>query len=149
MEKGSGFWAAVTPIPDGVVKAKNVASSLNATPELDEYGFPALDPDLFQGKERDATLEECVSGLKADPFHFSRVEPILKKRSDGNYGMILNMIVLFKLLIGAQTLVTTKLRTFLLRAKMPVHPKKVLHLGSPRRNVHQRNLVKIIRKNGL
>ena len=86
VESGLGFWEAVTTISSKVTIGKDVAASLNATPNVDEYGFPRLEGSLFQGRHNDATLDECVSALKIDPLHICASDPILRKHADGNYG---------------------------------------------------------------
>ena len=86
VEDGTGFWEAVTPIPYETQIGKNVAASLNAKPDVDEYGFPRLEENLFQGCHNDATLDECVSALKVDPLHICASDPVLRKQADGNYG---------------------------------------------------------------
>lgn len=91
VENGTGFWEAVKTVPDGVTKGNNVISSLDAVPELDEYGFPVLDPILFQGRNNDATLEECVSALNADRFLVPAGDPMLQEQADGTHGMNLEL----------------------------------------------------------
>lgn len=86
VEGGTGFWEAVETVPSKVTIGKNVAAALNATPDVDEYGFPRLDENQFQGQENDATLEECVSALNIDPLHISVNDPVLRKLADGTYG---------------------------------------------------------------
>ena len=85
VEGGTGFWEAVTPISSQKTIGKNVAASLNAKPDVDEYGFPKLDENQFQGRHNDATLEECVSALGVDPLHISANDPVIKKQADGSY----------------------------------------------------------------
>ena len=86
VEGGRGFWEAVTTIPSEVRIGTNVAASLDAKPDVDEYGFPRLEEGQFEGRFNDATLEECVSALKVDPLHISASDPVLKKQANGGYG---------------------------------------------------------------
>ena len=86
VEGGTGFWEAVTTIPSEVTINSDVAASLNATPNVDEYGFPRLEETLFQGRHNDATLDESVSALKFDPLHICASDPVLRKQADGSYG---------------------------------------------------------------
>ena len=86
VEGGTGFWEAVTTIPSEVTIGKDVAASLNATPNVDEYGFPRLEENLFQGRHNGATLDECVLALKVDPLHICASDPVLRKQADGIYG---------------------------------------------------------------
>ncbi len=84
-DAGTGFWEAVTTIPNEVTVGKNVAASLDAKPDVDEYGFPRLEENEFLGPHNDATLEACVSALKVDPLHISANDPVLIRKADGNY----------------------------------------------------------------
>ena len=85
VEGGTGFWEAVTPISSEAAIGKNAAASLDAKPDVDEYGFPKLEENQFQGRHNDATLEECVFALKADPLHISANDPVIGKQADGSY----------------------------------------------------------------
>ena len=86
VEGGTGFWEAVATIPSEVRIGTNVAASLDAKPDVDEYGFPRIEEGQFVGRHNDATLEECVSALKVDPLHISASDPVLKKQANGSYG---------------------------------------------------------------
>ena len=86
VEGGTVFWEGVTTIPIEVARGKNVAASLDAKPDVDEYGFPRLEKSQFQGPHNDATLKECVAALKIDPLHISIHDPILKSQADGGCG---------------------------------------------------------------
>ncbi|KAL2037504.1 hypothetical protein N7G274_009785 [Stereocaulon virgatum] len=83
VEAGTGFWEAVTPVPDTVRQGNNVAASLSALPDIDEHGFPKLDMNQFQGRHNDATPGECVSALNAGSFRLSGNDPFLQKQVDG------------------------------------------------------------------
>ena len=86
VDSGKGFWEAVETVPSGVKIGKNVAAALDAKPDVDEYGFPRLDEKQFQGRQNEATLEECVSALQVDPLHISANDPVLRKLADGSFG---------------------------------------------------------------
>ena len=86
VEGGTGFWEAVKTVASDVTMGKNVAAALDAKPDVDEYGFPRLEENQFQGHESDATLEKCVSALKVDPLYISAADPVLKKLADGSHG---------------------------------------------------------------
>ena len=86
VEGGTGFWEAVKTVASEVTRGKNVAAALDAEPDVDEYGFPRLEENQFQGRQNDATLEECALALKVDPLHISATDPVLSKQADGNYG---------------------------------------------------------------
>lgn len=86
VEGGTGFWEAVKTVASDVTMGTNVAAALDAKPNVDEYGFPRLEENQFQGHQNDATLEECVSALKVDPLYISATDPVLRKLADGSYG---------------------------------------------------------------
>lgn len=86
VEGGTGFWEAVKTVASGVTIGKNVAAALDAKPDVDEYGFPRLEDTQFQGRQNNATLEECVSALRVDPVHVSATDPILSIQADGSHG---------------------------------------------------------------
>lgn len=86
VEDGTGFWEAVTTVAKEVIVGKNVAAALDAEPDVDEYGFPRLDGNQFQGHENDATPEECVSALEIGPLHICAADPVVRKKADGSYG---------------------------------------------------------------
>ncbi|KAL6721554.1 hypothetical protein ACLMJK_000658 [Lecanora helva] len=85
VDEERGFWDAVKAVPDGTKVRSNTAAPLDAKAELDDYGFPILDPDLFEGDENDAAPEECVFALKTDRFRVSGHEPVLAQQADGSY----------------------------------------------------------------
>lgn len=86
VDGGTGFWEAVRTVASDVTIGKNVAAALDAKPDVDEYGFPRLEENQFQGRQNDATLEECVSALKVDPLHISATDPVFSKKADGSHG---------------------------------------------------------------
>ncbi|CAD6590285.1 MAG: RNA polymerase III transcription initiation factor complex subunit [Alectoria sarmentosa] len=87
VEGGTGFWEAVKTVASEVTIGKNVDAALDAKPDVDEYGFPRLEETQFQGRQNDASLDECVSALKVDPLRISATDPVLKKHADGSYGI--------------------------------------------------------------
>ncbi len=90
VEGGRAFWEAVKTVPSEVTIGKNFASALDAKPDVDEYGFPKLEEKQFQGRQNDATLEECVSALNVDPLHIAACDPVIRKQADGTYGTQIN-----------------------------------------------------------
>lgn len=88
VEGGTGFWEAVKTVPDHLKIGNNTAASLDAEPDIDEYGFPQLDDDQFHGPYNDATLAECESALNAGVYRPIRDDPWLKKQSDGTFGKL-------------------------------------------------------------
>ena len=59
---GDKVWEAVLTLPDGGKKGKVTIPQVGEQPKLDEYGFPKLDPNQFQGRHNEASLFECVPG---------------------------------------------------------------------------------------
>ncbi len=59
VESGNASWEAVT-VAQGVAE-QDMRMSPDAEPDVDEYGFPSVDPKLFQGASNDASLAECGS----------------------------------------------------------------------------------------
>ena len=86
VEGGTGFWDAVKTVPSGTTTGENFAAALDAKPDLDEYGFPKIEENRFQGRQNEATLDECVSALMVDSLRISANDPVLLKKDDGSYG---------------------------------------------------------------
>ena len=91
VKAGTGFWEAVKTVPDELKIDNNTAASLDAEPDVDQYGFPKLDDDQFHGTSNDATLAECVSALNAGVYRPIRDDPYLKKQSDGTFGKLMEL----------------------------------------------------------
>ena len=91
VEGGTAFWEAVKTVPDDLKLNNNNTASLDAEPDVDEYGFPMLDDDQFHGPSNDATLAECVSALNAGVYRPIRDDPYLKKQSDGTFGKLIEL----------------------------------------------------------
>lgn len=91
VEKGIGFWEAVVTVPDDMTAGLNFAASLDAAPELDNFGFPLIDSSLFCGPDNTAILGECTSALKIDRFSIERKGPILQGRADGTHGNMIDL----------------------------------------------------------
>lgn len=58
-----------------------MAATVNAAPDLDDYGFPKLSSHLFQGRHNDATLAECVAALGTGRLYFSAHDSIATTNS--------------------------------------------------------------------
>ena len=86
VETGRRVWKAVTMKGNSVTYGFDLSSSLDAVPQLDEYGFPMLESDLFQGRNNDATLPECVSANRVYGFNLASGDPVLKRHADGTFG---------------------------------------------------------------
>lgn len=100
VERGVGFWEAVVTVPDDQTTGRTFAASLDEVPELDDFGFPMIDPNLFLGPDNNANPEECASVLNADVFHIQSNSPVLQRHSDGTNGNILKLVVLLHVLTG-------------------------------------------------
>ena len=88
---GTGFWEAVKTVPDHFKVGNDTAASLDAEPDVDEYGFPKLDDDQFHGSYNDATLAECESALNAGDYRPIKDDPWLKKQPDGTFGKLMKL----------------------------------------------------------
>ena len=91
VESGTGFWEAVKTVPDNVIVSSNIVASLDAKPDVDEYGFPELDESQFHGPYNDATLAECESALKARDYRPIKDDPWLERQSDGTFGGLIKV----------------------------------------------------------
>ena len=88
---GTGFWEAVKTVPDHLKIGNNNVASLDAKPDIDQYGFPKLDENQFHGPYNDATLAECASALNAGDYRPIREDPWLEKQSDGTFGKLVKI----------------------------------------------------------
>lgn len=98
VEKGVGFWEAVVTVPDDLTAGRNFAASLDEVPDLDDFGFPVIDSNLFHGPNNSATLEECAWVLKEDTFNISSSGPVLQRQANSIHGNIIKLLVLLRLL---------------------------------------------------
>lgn len=117
VEKGIGFWEAVVTVPDDLTAGSNFAASLDAVQQLDNFGFPVIESNLFGGSDNNATLQECASALNADTFRYSGNGPGLQRKAHGTYGNIIKLAVSLHML--------TVIKTF-------NRPVLTQHLGSQR-----------------
>ena len=78
-------------VPDNVIVSNNVVASLDAKPNVDEYGFPKLDESQFHGPYNDATLSECESALNARDYRPIKDDPWLERQSDGTFGKLIKL----------------------------------------------------------
>lgn len=93
VDEGRGFWEAVTTVPDDVREGNNTIAALDAQPDLDEYGFPKLNANDFQGRFNDTTLADVASALNVGPLPIGYKDPILKQTADGKYGTVVALIL--------------------------------------------------------
>lgn len=92
VDEGRGFWEAVTTVADDVREGNNIAAALDAQADLDEYGFPKLDANQFQGRHHGTTLGDVASALDVAPMPIGRKDPILRQSADGTYGTVLAFV---------------------------------------------------------
>ena len=85
-----GFWEAVKTVPDHLKFGNNTAASLDAEPDVDEYGFPKLGEDQFHGPKNDATLAECELGISAGNYRPVKDDLWLEKQS-GTFGKLMKL----------------------------------------------------------
>ena len=80
-------WEAVETVkPD---KAKG-GERLTAMADLDEFGFPVLNDQKFTGRQRCATLAQCVEADKRTLIFLKGQDPVVVNRPDGTFGRIEN-----------------------------------------------------------
>ena len=87
VENEDATWEAVVTMTKDDRQGKGSTVALDAEPKLDEYGFPNLTTTLFQGRENDATLSQCIDALNATPINIEH-DLTAHRRQDGTYGMI-------------------------------------------------------------
>ncbi|KAL8773356.1 MAG: hypothetical protein Q9209_001750 [Squamulea sp. 1 TL-2023] len=64
VDEGKASWEPVITVTKEHKDFKNVAA-INAQPDLDENGFPIIPKGLFQGRDNEASLAECVGSAAA------------------------------------------------------------------------------------
>jgi hypothetical protein len=82
VEIGDAFWEGVFGV-DGNSKAKSskkkAEAAASAMPDLDEWGFPKVNPKFFAGRNGAATLEECrrnaKNGTRPGSMLYHRIKP--------------------------------------------------------------------------
>lgn len=77
VDAGSASWEAVETIHPDKRKIEDSNLSIDATPDLDEYGFPRLDPSRFHGRNKDATLAECAAASCVKPFRLTKLDHLV------------------------------------------------------------------------
>lgn len=87
VDSGKASWEAVETISETKKKGKNKAAAVTSEPDLDEYGFPKLQANLFQGTHNDAAPFECALAVKIRPLFVTSLNAISKKLDGDIYGM--------------------------------------------------------------
>ncbi|MCJ1478890.1 hypothetical protein MMC13_007574 [Lambiella insularis] len=67
VDTGKACWEAVETMKPATSKADVSRLAIDASADVDDYGFPRLHVAQFQGRQNDATLAECVSAADIDP----------------------------------------------------------------------------------
>ena len=88
VDRGEASWEAVETMKYDHKTKEGAKLAAEAVPELDEYGFPKLDLRLFEGRDNDATLAQCVKAAKVEPFPLTSNDPMTIKHPDGTYGKL-------------------------------------------------------------
>ena len=86
VDSGRASWEAVETIAENKKKSKSAATTLITKPDLDEFGFPKLPTNSFQGQLNNATALECASSVKVKPLSLASFDSVPKKLDDGTYG---------------------------------------------------------------
>ncbi|KAL8905859.1 MAG: hypothetical protein Q9207_002379 [Kuettlingeria erythrocarpa] len=86
VDMGRASWESVMTITQDHKDFKATAS-IEAKPELDDDGFPKLPSHIFQGRENDANLTECIRDADALPLPRSNSDPRAMQLSDGTWDM--------------------------------------------------------------
>lgn len=87
VENGESSWEAVSVVRNDSQNRPQPALAMDATFDLDEYGFPNIPHTLFQGHHRDATVSQCAKVARMATVLVSRNDPVVQKLSDGTYGI--------------------------------------------------------------
>ncbi|KAL8735942.1 MAG: hypothetical protein Q9166_000504 [cf. Caloplaca sp. 2 TL-2023] len=82
VDQGKASWEPVMTITKEHGKFK-VAAAIDAEPDLDENGFPKITYNLFQGRNNDASLAECIQGADVKQPPLSAADPRAVKLGDG------------------------------------------------------------------
>ena len=61
--------------------------NVDARPQLDQHGFPPLDPKLFFKRDGRATLGGILREAKAEPLYIGGHDPIVFRKDDGKFDL--------------------------------------------------------------
>ena len=134
VDAGEASWEAVETLKADKSKGQGSIVTVEAVPDLDEYGFPKLDPSQFQGRNNNASLAEIVAAAGIPPFKITNRDPSVVKLKDGTYGMRICSILPSNVLLTASqiyNMLNQELRTklnealrylFPIRAWLHSHP---------------------------
>ena len=68
VDSGLRSWEAVAATDTSFKNKKLSIPQPDAQPEVDEYGFPSISQDTFQGQDNDATLSDCINARASKPL---------------------------------------------------------------------------------
>ena len=88
VDNGEKFWEAVESLKEVTKPGQPSRLAATATPDLDEYGFPRLQPSRFQGRHNDANLRECIEAINVQSFRVATSDPTLVNVDGGSYGKL-------------------------------------------------------------
>lgn len=76
VDSGEKTWEAVAAADDSLKKQRILIPRPEVEPELDEYGFPKISPNEFQGRKNSATLSDCIQSYTSRPLVARYRKPI-------------------------------------------------------------------------
>ena len=88
VDAGCASWEAVETIRSDGNKGEDSTLSIDAIPELDEYGFPRLDPSRFHGHNNVASLAECSAASGIKPFRLTKLDQLVTRAQGRFSGML-------------------------------------------------------------
>lgn len=87
VDQGRASWDAVaTDSYTSKKKTNLIIPPPEAQADLDEYGFPKISSNAFQGADNEATLADCVHAFKLQPLRFSKRGQLRKGKPKKNEG---------------------------------------------------------------
>ncbi|MCJ1391605.1 hypothetical protein MMC18_004469 [Xylographa bjoerkii] len=92
VDAGNASWEAVETIKTDNPEDQGSNAASNATPDVDDYGFPKLDKARFQGRDNDATLAESIAAAKITKFRVTAFDASVSKLQDGGYTLNLGSL---------------------------------------------------------
>ncbi|KAL8698632.1 MAG: hypothetical protein Q9224_001765, partial [Gallowayella concinna] len=84
VDKGKASWDVVMTITKEHKNFKG-AAAIDAEPDLDENGFPKIADNLFQGRNNDASLAECIQSANVKVPSLALPDPRVVQLKDGDW----------------------------------------------------------------
>lgn len=85
VESGNASWEAVINIAENDQRAKKYGVALSALPKLDDFGFPSIQTNMFQGEQNVASLHDCNRAFKPATIT-ERRHLVVKENENGTGG---------------------------------------------------------------